>query len=926
MNWIVTSLRLPAALVVLIGFAASALAQSNVLRVEVPPLFVAGAGTNASDLAVRNFAQRLSSLTQRNRETLSRVGRYNTNIPFSMPTVVQLTVNGVPLPPALTGRTGRKTLDPQGNSITLAFDPSGSTAFLPSYKQLLIDTFTTAQATMNLVFGTPAASGTVFVRNFDATIGDRDAIAGGYFVANNGSGQAEIRFPVYSSPEATAVNFVHCLCLAYLGGSSYSFDAFQEGIVRAATMRIVRTPGALPAFLDAEKVEETLENTYDVGNFYDWYNQRALSGQRFIAPNLRDVPLPIGGSLGGIYLLRYQMAGSAWQKALVEFPGFAAQFNQAFYADPSIAGNIPALLALGQNVIDTLNGGPNATIEGLSFAQWYRRQFILQTQDLVGQKLLLQPLPLFADGGTSDFGVYLVQATWFETLANGNEILSSGVSYPIFWTDVYDRLFPSAQDERMDIGGAYGSLAPNFSNLYAGQPYRVAVDVPVQDKMARVYVPSGAFSTGSNPSPRNFYGTVLGVPTGAGVSIRVRVTIGATVIDNIPVTHGAFGFTISAAQFLGSARCRIEVISTVSGLDTVVIDRRVNKGPGALAVDLRTGNGESLFTTGLPGGLSSFGFPVDPLDNLPSTVLGIPENDVLAARWNGGKGKYDIYPDGGGFIGRNGYFARMAAPVGALNVLGRNHPGTSVAVALRPGWNMITTPINEVVPTSRVRVVVAADSPLAFADAIGPVLSPDFFTFSPGAPDAASGFPETGSMTAATNFQPGKMYFIRVLAAEGASLLFTPATPLLPGSAQLSAVPVPSPSNWGLRVTLTDWYRESSVIVGGSATATSSFDPKEDTAFPPAFSQGMQVAVEGGLYRDTRKAPAPQVYKINLTGLKKNQRYWVRINPETGKLKRYIFRDLDTPSYRSVTGSFEYTFTTSKTEKTIVIIVDNNSF
>lgn len=925
MNGKVISWRLPVTVMGLLATTLSVFGQSNLIKVEVPQTLIATSATNSTDEAVRSFAKNLSALTQRNREALQKAGRYHPEIPFSLPAMVQLTRNGKPLTPALTPRNSKNLFSIQSNSLTLAFDASGSTAFTPSYKQLLEDTFAAAQSTINIIFGEPSATGVVHVRNFDATIGDRDAVAGGYFVANNGSGEAEIRFPVYSSPEATSVNFVHCLLLAYLGGSSYSYDAFQEGLVRAATMRIVRTPGALPAFLDSAKIEEALDNTYDVGTFYDWYNQRALSGPRFIAPNLVNVPLPVGGSLGGIYLLRYQMAGSAWQKALVEYPAFIAQFNQGFYANPSIAGDIAALTTLGQNTIDTLAGGPNATIEGLSFAEWLRRQNILQTQATFGQKLLVQPLPLLADSGTSDFGVFLVQATWFETLSNGNEILSSGVSYPIFWSDVYDRMFPSAQDERMDIGGAYGSLAPNFGNLYAGQPYRAAIDVPVQDKIARVYVPSGGFSTGSNTTERDFYGTVLGVPGGAGVTIRVRLTIGATVIDNIPVTNGAFGTTIGTGLFLNSARCRVEVIRTAASVDTVVIDRKVNKGPGPLALDLRTGNGEATYTTALTGGLSAVGFPVDAIDILPSTILGINENQVLQARWNGGKAKYDIYPDGGGIVGGNSYFLRMNSPVPTLNVLGRTHPATSVAVALRPGWNMITTPINETVPTTSVRVVVAADSVRSYADSIGTVLSPDFFTFTPGANDAASGFPETGTMTAATSFEPGKMYFVRVLAAEGASLLFSPASPASLGRGGTAATVRPS-TNWALRVTLTDWYRNADAIVGGSATATSGFDPREDTTLPPAFGNGMQAIIESGLYRDTRQAGTVQSYKIRLTGLRKGARYWVRIKPETGQLKRYIFRDLDTNKTTGAVGEFQYTFTTNKTEKTIVVAVDKNSF
>ena len=77
-----------------------------------------------------------------------------------------------------------------------------------------------------------------------------DAVVGGFYLDDNGSGEREIRFPVYAAPEAAAVNFVHCLLLAYLGSKDYGFDAFSEGLVRASTMRIARTAGALPASLD----------------------------------------------------------------------------------------------------------------------------------------------------------------------------------------------------------------------------------------------------------------------------------------------------------------------------------------------------------------------------------------------------------------------------------------------------------------------------------------------------------------------------------------------------------------------------------------------------------------------------------------------------------------------------------------------------
>ena len=148
-----------------------------------------------------------------------------------------------------------------GSEINLVFDDSGSRAFPAAYKQLLIDTFTQAKATIVTIFGPPSLGGDVHVRNYDADIGDRDAVAGGYYIHDNGAGEREIRFPVYTAPEAAGVNFVHTLLLAYLGAKDYGFDAFSEGLVRASVMRIVRTAGAMPASMDQEVIESVLENT-----------------------------------------------------------------------------------------------------------------------------------------------------------------------------------------------------------------------------------------------------------------------------------------------------------------------------------------------------------------------------------------------------------------------------------------------------------------------------------------------------------------------------------------------------------------------------------------------------------------------------------------------------------------------------------------
>ena len=112
----------------------------------------------------------------------------------------------------------------------------------------------------------------------------------------------------------------------------------------------------------------------------------------------------------------------------------------------------------------------------------------------------------------------------------------------------------------MDIAGAFGSVAPNFPNLFANEPYRVAIDIPVQDRIARAYVPAGAIATATSPTPNDFYGTVVGLGLAGTDTGRVRLTYAATTVDTIPIRNGAFGARINTLGYLGSQRLTVEVI------------------------------------------------------------------------------------------------------------------------------------------------------------------------------------------------------------------------------------------------------------------------------------------------------------------------------------------------------------------------------
>ena len=801
-----------------------------------------------------------------------------------------------------------------GGTFSLQFDGSGSRAFPPAYRDLLQSVCDSASSTMLAVFGQPYNPTTVNVKNYDADIQDRYAVSGGIFVVSGGT--REIRFPVYASPEAAAVNFVHCLLLAFQGDHQWPTDALQEGLVRAAVMRVVRTPGAMPNTLDAQLLEDVLQSTYDIGPTYDWVNQPGLSSVKFIAPNLRDTELPAGGSVGGPYLLRYQMAGSAWQKALTENTGFIAELNRRFYLNPSIATG-SGLLSAGQAAIDTVTGTSGAVIEGQSFAEWYRRQFVLQSRDTIGPKLIVQPVPLPPEASTPDFGVFDVVAHYFETQVGGNEVLSSGTCYPIFWDHTFNRLFPSAQEDRMDIAGAYGSVTPNFPDLNGGVPYRTTIDLPVGDRIARTYVPAGAVATATNLDGNSFYGTVVGLSLGSGETARVRVTVGSNVFDNCPVRDGAFGTQITSTAFLGYARVRIEIIKRVGSTDVVAFTRLINKGPGPLGVDMRVGGDLNFAPSGgLTKGVSLLGFPVETYATDLADVLGVNPNALLAARYNTARARYDLYPDAGPARAGNAFFLRLNSNNVGFFTPGRYSPGTPTGVALRPGWNLVASPLPENVPLTRIRVIKGAEFPKFYSDAVGLEVGTDVFGFVPGVNDTVTGAPETGTMASVTTFEPGKGYFVRCLAPEGVTLLFEPATPLTREARIGSNMNL---DGWEVVGTLKGVGGMAKIVIGATTGATRGFNSRFDSLLPPRLVGGLQIASSGNLFRDIRDRFTKETWTLNLHGLTKGKTYSLSFGRTRGPIEALSVYDPITRRSTKVLVPSLFRFTATSATRTLTV-------
>ncbi|MBS1724005.1 MAG: hypothetical protein JSS66_13755 [Armatimonadetes bacterium] len=879
----------------LAALAVPTICSATELKVEIGSNRSPQSWEQRTDHAVRAFTLQTAKLSSGYRASLRRAGRMTA--PYTLPLRVVLTSNGAKA--AFKGRGG--------GDIVPTFDTTGSNVFPDDYKTFLQQVFSSAKPAMNAIFGTPAVGGPVAIKNYDATIQDRYAVAGGYYVPNGTSGP-EVRFPVYNNRVAAAVNYIHTLLLAYMADKQYPWDAYNEGLVRAATMMVSRIPGAIPGSPDPDQIESTLQNLYDVGTFYDWYNKVGLGGPQFIAPNLLDTDLPIGGSTGGIFLLRYQMAGTAWAKVAVRSNGFIAEYNSRFYANPSLYQTTGALEALGQTVLDFLSGTSNTTIEGMTFSQWALRQTILDTRLTAGLKLVATPIPVIAQPGSSDFGVFDIVLNAFESKSNGDELLLSGTAFPIYWRPDFTRFFTSAQDDQIKIAGAYGSVTPNFpSDTFTGKPYRVVVDLPLAGKNARVFLPAGAVSTGANPDPLSFYGTVAGLAPVNNLTVSVTWNGGAK--NAIPVSNNAFSSDIQDATFLRPGTVTIKVFDG----STQVLVRSVVKSQGALAVELIPSSSTIAYSFTRPNRLALMGLPVEPFRPNPADILGLSDGATLFGRWNSNVARYVLYPDEGEFRQGNGYWVRPPSSA-SRTVVGRSIPGVPVAVSLSPGWNQVTVPFTTGMTTANVLVTVTSEAVGTYDQATADgTLGPTMFEYSPDPTD-----PDAGTMVPTTTFAPGKAVFVRANRPEGAVLLFVPS-----GGTRGNRPNGDRPQYhlvWEDKVTLIDARgRSSTVSIGQAGGASNSVDRALDSELPPLFG-GMQLGVLGQrwLFRDIRGGPDRQVYTLKMTGLKSGRRYALRFAPSYRS--PYLFVQ-DGSNRFVVTSNTEYVFSATSPNRTISVAI-----
>jgi hypothetical protein len=153
----------------------------------------------------------------------------------------------------------------------------------------------------------------------------------------------------------------HEMIHAFRDDNVISLASFEEGMTRTAEVEVFNRLAGYTHW------DENHNYTYDV--YYEGLNHAKIGS--------------VGGGFFNGYvapLLRYQLAGYAWAKVLIEDPRFLSDFNKRLYrialTDPSATSTESTLLGIADRV--------ESQIEGKPFRQWYGLQGVLDTSPPVG--------------------------------------------------------------------------------------------------------------------------------------------------------------------------------------------------------------------------------------------------------------------------------------------------------------------------------------------------------------------------------------------------------------------------------------------------------------------------------------------------------------------------------------------------------------
>ncbi len=794
--------------------------------------------------------------------------------------------------------------------LSLAFSSVPAEKFDDPYRLAIQQAFDDSTPVIDGLYGAPFACGPINVINYDAQIGDRDAVIGGIFLPSdpNHGNQPTILFPVYNSLSTAAVNLINLLVHAYHGSAVMDYDAWEHGFSRAVTMAVVRQlyPTGNLTFPQADLV---LEATYEFRQMYDWHNQPSLGNNVFIAPSLKDKPIG-NGTLGGVFQFRYMMSASAWAKVMAEYPSFFKNFNASYYADvANLKGNVPGLRSVA------LANAP--MVEGLAFDDWFVRQYVLDTSVLGGRKLFCWVVPVLDNLFAGETGAYRLFYEYFQTDKTGDELALMGTGFPIYWTRDFARMNLGPQYERIDFTSGTGTVVPSFTD----NTQNITIDMPVADVVNRLVLPLGTVA--QQTFANNVFGTVLGLTqsdvNGKNGTATLKLASGDTTMD---ITNGAFGATVVA--LVNAQRATIEIRDLS---DTLVLTRQLDTGPELLGVNIKLTEQTSLARQ-FPKGIQMVSLPLYPFEKDSAKLFGLPANQFLFARWRQDLFRYALYPSTPPVRPGTAFFFKPTNPVQPVTFNGIIPPSDQAfAVPLQVGWNQVGNPILAAGSTDIGDVWVQSgpdDPAIGWSEAVTKgYVSPVVFRF-----DQEISNPDAGTSVPTTTFDAFSGYWVRVEAAEGVTILFRPTFGLGPHKGYQPPQPA-----WSAKFTMvSEMGDRTGALIGLDRSAGNGFDVRFDAPLPPPFGAAFQLQIphddwgpkKGDYYSDVRPDGQKQEWTLRATGLTAGKKYTLTW-PSLSTLRREMrvtLADKSTGRKVNMRSATTFEFTADSANKDLTVSVD----
>lgn len=582
----------------------------------------------------------------------------------------------------------------------------------------------------------------------------------------------------YSEAEEQKLNQFNIARLAlraFHGPNTFSYDyaqgnyieAWQGGFADAAALLVANSLAGSPSNFDP-----SLLGSY-VLPVYDFLNRPELGNAYVYTRSGADLAMSD---------FRAAMAQAAFLKIAVENPTFFKQFNALYYArfTPRQNVNPNSLRALAAEVVPT--------VEGTSFFDWVRRQYVLDTSVTQGQKIYaaVLPLPVTTTGDTRPR--YLGFAQAFVTDSAGDETPSTGYGS----INAFDEKGNNINAFSKEIQGGnplsfndanapgQASFGAGFSNF--GTPNQARVTLKIRFKAAETsaYFP---FIAGNGVASKLTY---YGVTT-TGVSGTLALKSDSGVSESLPVTRGTFS---GVKTYVSKAA--VKTTLTIAG--KTFVRNLAWLAPGANARGagfvLEGGVPATTFNFTTAAGSSPIrmiSLPFYPQESDEAKIFGIAPDSLKLARYRpnlapgtlqGGVLKFGIdgqrhelypyistpmAPGRGYWLGINGAFSKT--------IPGSEPPRDKpFEVALPGGWNQIGVPFNRAFAPTALKVRYGGFAPVSYNQAVSNGwIRPGIWRWQP-----RGGYAIVDS-TQNETLVPFEGYYLYVVPQTGVSLVFDPA-------------------------------------------------------------------------------------------------------------------------------------------------------